>query len=89
MFLVVVRIVLLFAVLFVIYLGLVAYARWQRRQVLAEEYASGDGGALTQEDYISKGLAEYERSWERKLLYGVFVLPLIVGAILITLSQLT
>jgi hypothetical protein len=89
MFLVVLRVVILFAVLFAIYAGLVAYMRWDRRKTLEEEYAAGAGGPLTQEDYVSKGLAEYERSWERKALYGVFLVPVVVGAILIVLAQLT
>jgi hypothetical protein len=65
-----------------IYIALGMYMRWDYARRLGDEYASGKGDALTREDYIAKGLAEYERSWERKLLYGVFVLP-IIGAVLV------
>ena len=44
---------------------------------LESEHASGEGAALTREDYVAKGLVEYERSWERKLLWGVFILPVL------------
>jgi len=89
MFLVVLRLLIVFAVLAAIYVALVAYMRWDRRKTLEEEHAAGAGGSLTREDYVSKGLARYERSWERKLLYGVFAIPVVVGMILIVLAQLS
>jgi len=82
MFLVVMRVVILFAVLFAIYAGVVAYMRWDRRRELEAEYSAGAGGALTQEDFVSKGLAEFERSQKRQLLYGVFLIPVAVIAVL-------
>lgn len=74
--------VVLFALLFALYVALDKYMRWTRRKVLEEEYAESATHALTREDYVDRGLAAYERSTEKKLLAGVFVLPLIVIGIL-------
>lgn len=79
MFPVVMRFAILMAVLTAIYVGLDWYMRWDRTRRLRDEHASGEGAALTREDYISKGLAEYDRSWERKLLLGIFVLPVLAA----------
>ena len=88
MFPVVLRVVLVFAVLAAIYMGVSAYMRWDRRKVLEEEHDSGAAPTLTREDYVSKGLAEYERSWEKKALYGVFLIPLVVGVILVIIGSI-
>ncbi len=85
----VLRAVLVVAVLTAIYVGLSAYMRWDKRRSLEEEHAAGAAPGLSREDYVAKGLAEYERSWEKKLLYGVFLLPLVVGMILLGIAQLT
>lgn len=82
MFLVVMRFAILTGVLLAIYIALTWYMRWDRARRLGAEHMSGEGGALTREDYIAKGLAEYERSWERKLLYGVFLLPIVTVLVL-------
>ena len=84
----VLRIVLVFTVLGVLYLALLTYMRWHRRCVLHAEYDAGAAPSLTREDYIAKGLAAFERSWERKALYVVFLLPLVVGAILVGIAQI-
>ena len=76
MFPVVMRFAILMAVLSAIYIGLGRYMRWDRTRRLENEYASGQGGALTREDYVTKGLAKYDRSWERKLLLAIFILPI-------------
>jgi len=89
MFLVIVRILIVFAVLLAIYVGLTAYMRWDRRKTLEEEHAAGEAPALTREDYVARGLAEYERSWSRKLLYAVFLLPVVVGLILIAIGSIS
>jgi hypothetical protein len=78
-FTVLLRFAILMAVLTVIYIGLGTYMRWDRRKRLESEHASGAGGALTREDYVAKGMADYDRSWERKLLLGVFALPFLVA----------
>jgi hypothetical protein len=79
MFPVVMRFAILMAVLSAIYVGLGMYMRWDHTRQLEDEYANGQGGVLTREDYVSKGLAQYNRSWARKLLLGVFILPILAA----------
>ncbi len=79
MFPVLMRLVILMAVLSAIYVGLSRYMRWDRTRRLESEHASGQGGALTREDYVARGLVKYDRSWERKLLLGVFILPILAA----------
>jgi len=79
MFAVVMRLAILMGVLTAIYIALGWYVRWDRTRRLESEYASGKGGALTREDFVAKGLSEYDRSWERKLLLGIFVLPILIA----------
>lgn len=80
------RIVLASVVLFGLLLGLYAaldwYMRWARRRSLEEEYSETPGQPLTQEDFVDRGLAQYERSTEKRLLLGVIFLPLLVIALL-------
>lgn len=80
------RIVLASVVLFGLLLGLYAvldwYMRWTRRRALEDEYAESPGQPLTQEDFVDRGLAQYERSTEKRLLIGVIFLPLLVIALL-------
>lgn len=89
MFPLLMRAALLVGFLVAIYIALSLYMRWDKRRTLAEEHASGAAPGLSEEDYISKGLAAYERSWEKKALYGVFLLPVLVGMILGALAYLT
>ena len=79
MFPVVMRFAILIAVLSAIYIALGWYMRWDRTRRLEDEFASGEGGGLTREDYVAKGMADYDRSWERKLLLGVFILPILAA----------
>jgi hypothetical protein len=53
--------------------------RWDQTRRLNDEHASGKGSALTREDYVAKGLVDYSRSWERKLLLGIFILPILAA----------
>ncbi|MEM7505387.1 MAG: hypothetical protein AAF415_01475 [Pseudomonadota bacterium] len=87
MYLVALRVLILFAILMVVYIGLSAYDRYLQREKLKSEHMTGEGGGLSQEDYVHKGLANYERSWRRKLLYGVFVLPFMAILLLVYIAN--
>lgn len=82
MYPVVLRLAILFGILGAIYIALSAYARYDARRRLQSEYAAGAGGGLSREDYVDKGMAVYERSWQKKLLYGVFIFPTAAVAVL-------
>jgi hypothetical protein len=79
MFPVLLRIAVLMGVLSAIYMALGWYLRWDRARSLDARHSSGEGSALSREDFVAKGLAEYDRSWERKLLPGIFILPIIIA----------
>lgn len=69
-------------VLSVIYLVLTIWSRWRARRRLVEEFDAG-GVDGDRDDYIEEGMREYESSLRRKLLLGVFVVPVVVVAVLI------
>ncbi|MEM9043310.1 MAG: hypothetical protein AAGC81_01340 [Pseudomonadota bacterium] len=87
MYLIVLRLVILFAILTLVYIALSAYARYDERKRLQSEHAAGAGGGLSREDFIDKGMATYERSWQKKLLYGVFVFPMAAAIILMLIAN--
>lgn len=87
MYLVALRVLILFVILTAVYIALSAYDRYLLRQRLKSEYATSERGGLSLEDYVHKGLAEYERSWRRKLLYGVFILPFVAILLLVYLAN--
>jgi len=89
MLIVTLRVLLVFAFLGLLYLALDAWLRRGRRRELEQEHSAGAAPQLTREDYVAKGLAAYERSWEKRVLYGIFALPLVVGLILVLIAQLT
>ena len=89
MFPAVMRFAIMMAVLTAIYIALGWYMRWDRTRRLESEHASGEGGALSREDYVTKGLAAYDRSWERKALLGIFILPILAALGIGLLANLT
>lgn len=74
--------VILFVALSVIYVGLSLYSRAQRRGKLEaecdEEIGEGDRAL-----FIREGLEEYDHSLRRKLILGVYVIPVVlIGTII-------
>lgn len=75
-----------FVVLTVIYVSLSLYSRSVRRGKLKlwweEEGRPGD-----LETYVDKGLKEYDGSLRRKLILGVYVVPVCLVALIIYLTN--
>ena len=71
-----------FIVLTVIYAYLSIRQRWRCRRALEEEFDAGgiDG---TREEHIANGLKDYETSLRRRLIFGVYLVPLLVIATMI------
>lgn len=73
-----------FLVLTVIYLSLSFYSRAVRRAKLRrkweEDIRRGD-----REEYVRRGLKIYDRSLRRKLLWGVYIVPVVTIAVVIYL----
>lgn len=79
MVLVVLRIALVIAVLMAIHFGLDWWMRRQRARRLEREHAEHAEKALSREDYVARGLAKYDRSLERRLLIGIYVVPVLLA----------
>lgn len=61
----------------VIYWLLSIYSRSVERERLEKHYDAG-GVSGPRDDYIAQGLASYERSLKRRLIWLVFVIPTVV-----------
>ncbi len=66
---------LFFLLLVVIHLGLRVWLRLRERRRLAEEWEAGDR-LVERGIYMGEGMAEYDRSLRKKLLWLVIVLPM-------------
>lgn len=74
----------LFVALTVIYISLSFYSRARRRDKLEAEWDAG-GIATPREAFVQDGLKEYDRSLRRKLILGVYVVPVCLVALIIYL----
>lgn len=92
MFVWVVRIMVLFAVLTAIYLGLSLYNRWAERRRLGAEFekrgTEGEAAAQDKTEFVGAGMTAYERSLRKKLLLGVYLVPLGIVILLIAVAQI-
>ena len=64
-----------FVVLSVIYLSLSHYSRSRARARLEAEWDEGDFD-IPREAYVRAGLVEYDSSLRRKLILGVYIVPM-------------
>ena len=87
MFAWVLRIVVLFAILSVVYIALSAYMRWDRRKALQSEADAVGQGEQERESFVAQGMSDYDRSLRKKLLLGVFGIPVFVVTVLIALAE--
>lgn len=75
-----------FVVLTVVYFCLSIYSRSVRRSKLRAEFdAAGKSG--DREAFVQEGLQEYDQSLRRKLILGVYVVPVVVVSIIIYLTN--
>ena len=75
-----------FAVLTVVYVCLSLYSRAVRREKLGVWYEE-EGQPGDRETYIRDGLHDYDRSLRRKLILGVYVVPLILICTILYLTN--
>ena len=66
----------------IVYVCLSLYSRSVRRGKLEAEW-DAEGGPGSREDFIEAGLTEYDGSLRRKLILGVYVVPLTLIGILV------
>lgn len=81
-------VIMLFVVLTVVYVCLSFYSRAVRRSKLRKKWH--DGKQLVDRDtFVQRGLERYDGSIRRKLLLGVYVVPVAVIGIIIYLTNYT
>ncbi len=71
-----------FVILSIIYVLVSIYSRSVRRERLENRWEAEEIGG-DREEYVKNGLAEYDSSVRRKLILGVYVVPVIVIGTLI------
>ena len=75
-----------FVVLTIIYFCLSLYSRSVRKGKLEEWYEEA-GRPGDRDAYIDAGLKEYEGSLRRKLIWGVYVVPVVIIAVIIYFTK--
>ena len=75
------------AILSAVYLGLRFHARRRRARRLEAEYDAGNGRALTREDYVQRGLAQFDRSAPKTLAIAILAVPVLVFIGLVLLVE--
>lgn len=75
-----------FVFLTIVYVCLSLYSRSMRRKKLENEWAN-DAQSGDREAFIQAGLEEYDGSVRRKLILGVYVVPIIVVTVIIYLTN--
>lgn len=73
-----------FIVLTVIYVSLSFYSRSVRRTKLRQKWEE-DIRRGDRDEYVRRGLKIYDRSLRRKLLWGVYIVPVVTIAVVIYL----
>ncbi|MCT4554938.1 MAG: hypothetical protein N4A53_09650 [Pelagimonas sp.] len=75
-----------FVVLTVIYIALSVYSRRKACARLTEDWHDA-GQPGTREDFVEAGLNDYDGSLRRKLILGVYVVPVMVVVTIIYLTN--
>jgi hypothetical protein len=86
------NIVVIFVLLSIAYAVLSIKARWVQRAKLDAEYTAPDTSkdiAVSKDEYIASGMKKYGKSYRPKLIFGVYLVPIAIIAVLIYLANNT
>ncbi|MCZ4282859.1 hypothetical protein O4H49_18890 [Kiloniella laminariae] len=72
------RLIIIFAILTVIYIALSRYYRWDKKKELESQFKAAARDESEKEKFIAEGMVGYDRSLKKRLLLGVFALPLFI-----------
>ena len=75
-----------FLVLTVIYISLSLYSRAVRKEKLEEKWLTGPQ-IVDRDTFVKRGLAKYDGSVRRKLILGVYVVPVVAVGVIIYLTN--
>ena len=81
-------VVMLFVVLTVIYVSLSFYSRAVRKSKLRKKWHAGKQ-LVDRDTFVQRGLERYDGSIRRKLIWGVYVVPVVVIGVIIYLTNFT
>ena len=76
-----------FLALSIIYLSIAVYSRSVRREKLEEAYDENPVEGTTRQAYVEQGLKEYNTSFRPKLIALVFVVPPIIVAAIVYITN--
>lgn len=82
------NLVIIFLVLTVIYIALSVIGRIRARDKLRAEYLI-EKPDMPEDEFVNNGVARYQKSLRRKLIFSVYLMPLFFAGILIYLAQYT
>ena len=71
----------------VIYLSLSIYSRSVRREKLENAYDADPVEGMSREDYVEKGIVEYNNSLRPKLLLLVYVVPIVAVSTIVYVTN--
>ncbi len=77
-----------FLVLTVIYVGISVWSRLVRKAKLRRQWLE-DGARGDREAFVRAGLEDYDGSLRRKLILGVYVIPMVLVAVIIYIVNYT
>jgi hypothetical protein len=83
----VLRIIVIFGILSVVYIALSRYQRWEERRKLEAEYDADPGLDEERETYVARGMRDYSSSLKRNLLIGVYGIPVAAMIILFLIAE--
>ncbi len=78
---------MLMIVLTVVYVGISIYSRRVRRGKLAARWDEKDILTVDRETFIDRGLKKYDNSIRRKLILGVYIVPLTAIVVLVYVTN--
>ncbi|MGV6848777.1 MAG: hypothetical protein ACWA5A_10400 [Marinibacterium sp.] len=76
----------LMIVLTIVYVGISIYSRARRKARLAQEWDHGPKD-VDREAFIDTGLEHYSQSFRRRLILLVYILPLVLIAVMVYLTN--
>jgi len=82
----VIRILIVLALLAVIHAVMGIYLRHSERARLKDEFCSDPAPGLSRSEYIGRGMAAYERSWSKRLLWLIWLAPIGIGGLLLIIA---
>ncbi len=82
----IIRAVIVFVLLTFVYIGLTLTNRLREKDRLKDAFPTAET-ELQKEDFIDAGMAKYNKSLKAKLVFGVYLIPIALLALLIYLGQ--